>query len=222
MGRMEKSRYERVVLPAAAYKMSLTTNQVTENIVVKTVVDLMKVYHRQGLERGQAIERIAEKTCLNRLLVKAILKRNENNTDLETGEQNEGATQAFYYLLYDLISGRTFPELIPVEVFEEGARLASVNPPVVDPLNGKEPLLRFQTGMSEKRQNAWILHPGGMEETVFAAPLEPPVSRSMERQYCQNGNGVLRYLGIVEPVGLICTCYLSDREIGRASCRERV
>lgn len=91
--------------------------------------------------------------------------------------------------------------------------MESVNPPVVDPLNGKEPLLRFQTGMSEKRQNAWILHPGGMEETVFAAPLEPPVSRSMERQYCQNGNGVLRYLGIVEPVGLICTCYLSDRDL---------
>lgn len=203
----EDCSMERVVLPAMAYKMSLTTNESTKNILVRTVVDLMKVYERQGMERGAAMDRIARKTRLDPLLVRAILRRNRNNLDRETGEENEGITQSFYYLIYDALSGQPFSRMIPAEKFEEGCRME----PTEMELRKKETAkLDFQIEMGEKRQRAWILHSA---EPFFSAPLNPPVSPAIERYYCRGKNASLTYLGIAEPVGLICTCYLWKKDL---------
>ena len=207
---MEGSRCERVVAPAVAYKMCLTSSGNAQNILVQTVVDLMKVYRAEGMERGAAMDRIAQRTLLDRLLVRAILKRYENNVDLETGEENEGITQSFYYLVYDPVSRQTFREMIPAEEYEEGKLLERVEPETVDLLREEDAALRFQLRMSEKRQSAWVFHPGG---GPLAAPLNPPVSRDIERRYCRGRNSSLTYLGISEPVGLICTCYLSESDL---------
>ena len=204
-----QSDMERVVLPAMAYKMSLTTNARSENILVRTAVDLMKVYERQGLERGIAMDLIAEKMKLDPLLVRAILRRNKNNLDRETGVESEGLTQKFYYLIYNALSGRVFPEMIPADDFAEGCLM---EPAQVDFKYKITPKLRFQIEMKERIQSAWILHTA---DSFFSAPQNPPVSE-IERRYCRrrdNSHNSLIYLGIAEPIGLICTCYLQKKDL---------
>lgn len=208
--RLKGSPFERVILPAAAYKMSLTTMAPSENILARTVVDLVKACQAKGMDRGLAMDYASRRTLLNRQLVGAILKRYENNLDAETQEENEGVTQAFYYLIYDLLAQRPFPELIPSEEFDEGRQMESVSPPAADLTGTGDAALRFQTAISEKRQSAWLLHTG---EKALPAPVSPPVTRALERRYCQGKNSALEYLNILEPVGLICTCYVTEGDL---------
>lgn len=202
---------ERVVLPAAAYRMSLTAGGAWENILVRTVSDLMTVYLAQGMDRGLAMDRIAERTQLDRQLVAVILKRRENRRDVETGKVRAPVTQTFCYLLYDLLAQQPYPELIPAEDFEAGCWLESAAPGTVDLLGEEDAVLRYQLSMGEKRQRAWILRPAG--NAPLLAPREPPVTREMKRAWCRDQNSRLTYQGIVEPVGLICTCYLAAKDL---------
>ena len=95
----QASKYEHIMIPAIAYQVCLTQSNAHENIVTRTVVDLAGYYERGGLEFGKALDLIAERTKLERTLVKAILKRHKNTLDAESNEENDGFTQEFYYVL---------------------------------------------------------------------------------------------------------------------------
>ena len=81
---------EYIMIPAIAYQVCLTKSNVPDNIITRTVVDLAKYYKRNGFEYGKTLDIIAERTKLERSLVKAILKRYINTLDAESNEENDG------------------------------------------------------------------------------------------------------------------------------------
>ena len=123
---------EYIMIPAIAYQVCLTKSNVPDNIVTRTVVDLAKYYERNGVEFGKALDIIAERTKLERPLVKAIMKRYSNTLDVESNEENDGLTQEFYYTLYDPIMKRCFPDLIPKEEYEHNTYFEETRPAYID------------------------------------------------------------------------------------------
>lgn len=205
---------EQIMIPAIAYKVCLTKSSVPDNIVSRTVVDLASHYEHLGYEHGKILDIVAERTKLDRILVKAILKRHQNTLDAETGEENDGLIQEFYYVLYDPIAQNCFPDLISAEQFEADTRFEETSASVID-LKKETPRFSFKFAMNESKWfSASVLNYTFNNADVPADP-KAIYSPKITNKYLRSSKNKLEYLGISETVGVIIPCYISGLDLSK-------
>ena len=207
-------RPEFIMIPAVAYQVCLTKSDVLDNVVTRTVVDLAKYYERNGLAPGEVLDTVSERTKLARPLVKAILRQYENKLDAESGEENDRTTQEFYYVLYDPIMKRCYPDLIPAQDYEKNARFEETKPQYVD-LNRKTERFSFKLSMSDSRRYSVHVLNAAVNDADIPKDPKDIYSSGIVNRYLRNAKSRLDYLGISETVGLICPCFLSRSDLSK-------
>lgn len=210
----QASKYEHIMIPAIAYQVCLTQSNAHENIVTRTVVDLAGYYERGGLEFGKALDLIAERTKLERTLVKAILKRHKNTLDAESNEENDGFTQEFYYVLYDPIMKLCFPDLIPKMEYDQNANFEETRPAWID-LNRELGAFSFALSMSDSRRFGCNVLNYNLENKDVPRDPKDFYSARIVSRYLRNPKNKLEYTGVSEAVGLICTCYVAQSDLSK-------
>lgn len=205
---------ERIMIPAIAYQVCLTSSSVPDNIVTRTIIDLAKYYEAKGVEFGLALDAIAERTKLERTLVKAVIKRYRNTLDVERDEENEALTQEFYYALYDPIMKRCLPELIPQEDYEKNTFFGETEY-YVDLQRGKSPFFYFTLSMSDSRSYKCHVLKYDLEDKDIPKDPKSFYSAGIKNQYLRRPKSKLEYTGLSESVGLICPCFLSKLDLSK-------
>lgn len=205
---------EYIMIPAIAYQVCLTKSSVPDNIVTRTVVDLSKLYERNGFEFGKILDIIAERTKLERPLVKAILKRYSNTLDVESSEENDGLIQEFYYALYDPIMKRCFPILIPKEEYEQNTYFEETKPAYID-LNKELGIFSFRLCMSDSRRYRCNVLNYSLDNRDIPTDPKSFYSTRIINQYLRDPKSKLEYMGISETVGLICPCFISQVDLSK-------
>lgn len=211
---LEVQNIEYIMIPAIAYQVCLTKSSVPDNIITRTVVDLFKYYESKGIEFGKAIDIVTERTRLSKPLIRAIIKRHNNILDAETDEINDGLTQEFYYVLYDPIMKRCFPDLISKEEYELNTYFEETRPSYVD-LDRELDIFSFTLSMSDSRRyRCNVLNYALNNKDIPNNPKSFYSSRITNR-YLRNSKSKLEYVGISEAVGLICPCFISGVDLSK-------
>lgn len=205
---------EYIMIPAIAYQVCLTKSNVPDNIITRTVVDLAKYYKRNGFEYGKTLDIIAERTKLERSLVKAILKRYINTLDAESNEENDGLIQEFYYALYDPIMKRCFPDLIPKEEYDQNTYFEETKPAYID-LSRELGIFSFTLSISDSRRyRCNVLNYNLNSKDIPNDPKNLYNARIINR-YLRDPKSKLEYTGVSETVGLICPCFISMVDLSK-------
>lgn len=205
---------EYIMIPAIAYQVCLTKSNVPDNIVTRTVVDLAKYYERNGFEYEKTLDIIAERTKLERPLVKAIMKRYINTLDVESNEENDGLTQEFYYALYDPIMKRCFPDLIPKEEYEHNTYFEETRPAYID-LNRELGIFSFTLSMSDSRRYRCNVLNYNLDSKDIPNDPKSFYNTRIINRYLRDPKSKLEYMGISETVGLICPCFISMVDLSK-------
>ena len=212
--RLKAQNIEYIMIPAIAYQVCLTKSNTSDNINTRTVVDLTKHYESSGIEPGKALDIVAERTKLNRLLVKAIMKRYNNTLDVESNEENDGLTQEFYYTLYDPIMKRCLPDLIPKEEYEYDTCFEETRPSYID-LNRELGTFSFTLSMSDSRRYRCNVLNYNLESKNIPNDPKSFYSTRIINRYLRDPKSKLEYMGISETVGLICPCFISKIDLSK-------
>lgn len=210
----QAGKYEHIMIPAIAYQVCLTQPSVHENIVTRTVVDLAGYYERSGFEFGKILDLIAERTKLERALVKAILKHHKNTLDVESDEENDEPTPEFYYVLYDPIMKICFPDLIPKKEYDQNTNFEETQPAWID-LNRGFGIFSFSLSMSDSRRFRCNVLSCSLDYKDVPKDPKDFYSPRIISKYLRNPKNKLEYTGISEAVGLICTCYVAEADLSK-------
>ncbi len=91
----ESSAVISVALPFYDAIVDMTgRSRLVDNIFIKTVIQLLEIKKNDGWKEDRIIDYISKRTCLNNVVIKTIIKKYAENTDIRTGQEN---TQREYY-----------------------------------------------------------------------------------------------------------------------------
>ena len=206
---------EWVLLPVIAYDVCLTTTINSENIIARTVIDLAKCYSVSIQDKGKVLDLITERTKLNRVLVKAILKRYQNSEEIDSDQENEGLEQKFYRMLYDPITKQFLPRFVPVDDdYQKNTSFEEIVPRVID-TKQDVPSISFKFSMSDSRWfTASVLNYEIRDSDIPLKPVDE-CPYSILHKYLRNPKDKLVYLGSSETVGIVCALYLSQQDLSK-------
>lgn len=107
-----------LIVPVVAYKIKVIDNNLSSDIIEETIVKLVQLYEKQGLEHGSALNRVSEKTKLDRILVKEIWNKCKQDQDIITGETNKDQFTV-EYVFYDVYNKRFYEAMIDEDAYKK-------------------------------------------------------------------------------------------------------
>lgn len=107
-----------LIVPAVAYKIKVIDNNLSSDIIKETIVKLVQLYEKQGLEHGSALNRVSEKTKLDRILVKAIWNKYKQDQDIITGETNKDQFTV-EYVFYDVYNKKFYEAMVDDDAYKK-------------------------------------------------------------------------------------------------------
>lgn len=209
-----------IALPFFSIELQIQQKKVLEeNIFFRTVSMLKNIKSKEGMNDQQVIDYIVEKTALDRLVVKTILKRVEKNTDHYTGATYIESSSQVCYLLYDPI-GKKY--LFPCLHEDQYNRFRAVEIDSVRP-NTKRHDLSFVLQMGNHPERALLLgfdHNENSWEQYNDLTTAPPVPKRVLEEIKRNieakddGKHVeVKEIGNWEPVFLVCNCCIDKDDL---------
>ena len=209
-----------IALPFFSVQLQIQEKKVLdENIFFRTVSMLKTIKSKEGLNEQQTIDYIVEKTALDRLVVKTILKRVAQNTDRYTGETYIKTTSQPFYLIYDPI-GKEY--LFPCLSEDDYKHFSEVEIDSVRP-NTKRHDLSFVLQMGDHPERALLLgfdcNENSWEQFNRLLTASPVPQRVLEGikgfiENAERGKHVeVKEIGNWEPILFLCNCCIDQDDL---------
>lgn len=217
-----------VALPFFSVELSIQEKaEIEENIFFRTVYALREIKKNEGLEPEKIVDYIAEKTTLDRLVVKTIIRNLDQNTDRYTGTINKDPDGRSCYLIYDPIGKEYLFPCIPDNDYKDfkNVDVGSVRP------NTKRHEVVFSLQMSNHAERALFLgFDKGMDSWDQYAELSAPEhvpARTIEEiksflEHSSYGRGKhfeVKEVGNWNPIMFLCNCHVDPNDLSGISVR---
>ena len=209
-----------VAFPFLCVKLSISNRlSFEDNIFIRTVSALYDIKEKEGYNNEQIIDYLAEKTALDRIVIKTILKKKKLNTDVVTNTLNTQENLKTVFLFYDPISKQFLPSCIEKSDFEYFSSVAERS---VEP-NTRRHDLYFSLQLQSHRERALLLGFDGADSgwakyEELTSPAQVPVKILEDVKYSLGiqhdvGNIVVNDVGEWQSVWLICNCSINSDDL---------
>ena len=120
-------------IPCIAYELEVITKGKTESVILSTIVELLNVLeNKKGIEHGQALDKVAQMTKLDRILIKTVWDEHKDTLNNKTGAEDDSPEKYNVRVFFNLVTKEFFQVCIDEEDYQEKTSFKFINPFNVD------------------------------------------------------------------------------------------
>jgi hypothetical protein len=227
----DESKTDRILYPPETFYVSVALplydavldiiekDRLTDNIFIKTVINLIAIKRKEGMDDSQIIDYVADKTRLDRVVVKTIIRKYDNNKDIQTGQINAQLQDSQAHIFYNPITNEYICDWIDDANFE---RWSYVDQTTVQ-MNFAHNELQYGTTIGRRREKAYILgvgDPGTSPYEILPHPSGKISARILEqmRSSLQGKRRTDKAISIKDtqrrdPTWVICHLYVNEGDL---------
>ena len=120
-------------IPCIAYELEVITKGKTESVILSTIIELINVLeNKKGIEHGQALDKVAQMTKLDRILIKTVWDEHKDTLNNKTGAEDDSPEKYNVRVFLNLVTKEFFQVCIDEEDYQEKTSFKFINPLNVD------------------------------------------------------------------------------------------